>query len=80
MPIKIKTQKDHLLTEVSIELPTDLNSLDKLMKLSKATGKIVAIYNQGGLMQVNLDQKSPVPEKSSEEIREILGVTTKEME
>jgi hypothetical protein len=80
MPIKIKSQKDHLITEAALDpAGTDLNSLDSLMRASKATGKIVAVYNQGGLMNINLDQKSPIPEKFSEQVREILGVGTKEI-
>lgn len=80
MPIKIKSQNDCLITEVSISLPTDLNSLDQLMRSSKATGKIVAVYNQGGMMGVNVEQKSRISERDSEKIRDIVGVGTKELE
>ena len=34
MAINIKSQKDSLTTEVAISLPTDLNSLDQLMRSS----------------------------------------------
>ena len=81
MPINIKTQKDYLITDVSLDpVGTDLNSLDALMRASKATGKIVAVYNQGGLMNINLDQKSHIAEKFTEQVRNILGVGTKEIE
>jgi hypothetical protein len=80
MAVTVKTQKDHLLTEVSIALPTDLNSLDSLMRSSKATGKIVAVYNQGGMLGVNIEQKTHVSEALSEEVRKIVGVGTRELE
>lgn len=81
MPINIKTQKDYLITDVSLDpVGTDLNSLDALMRASKATGKIVAVYNQGGLMNINLDQKSHIAERLSDQVRTLLGVGTKEIE
>jgi hypothetical protein len=79
MPINIKSQKDVLTTEVVISLPTDLNALDSLMRSSKATGKIVAVYNQGGIMGVNIEQKTHISEKKSEDVRKIIGVGTREM-
>jgi hypothetical protein len=80
VPINIKSQKDCLTTEVSVSLPTDLNALDQLMRASKATGKIVAVYNQGGMLGVNIEQKTRVPERVSEDVRQLIGVTSKEME
>jgi len=81
VPIKIKSQKDYLTTDAALDpAGTDLNSLDVLMRASKGTGKIVAVYNQGGLMNILLDQKTPVPERFSEQIRNILGVGTKEID
>jgi len=80
MAINIKSQKDSLTTEVAISLPTDLNSLDQLMRSSKATGKIVAVYNQGGMMGVNVEQKQHMSDKVSKEIRDILGVRTRELD
>jgi hypothetical protein len=80
MPINIKSQKDCLTTEVSISLPTDLNSLDQLMRSSKATGKIVATYNQGGMLGVNVEQKQHISENVSEKVRSIVGVNTRELD
>lgn len=81
MPIKIKTQRDYLTTEVTIDAATaDLAELDQLMRLSKSTGKIVAVYSQGGLMNVNLDQKSHIAEKVSEEVRKKVGVNNKDFD
>lgn len=80
MPIKIKTQKDYLLTEVSVSLPVDLNHLDQLMRSTKATGKIVAVYNQGGMLGVNVEQKTRASETVSEKMRNIAGVDTEELQ
>ena len=80
MPINIKTQKDVLVTEATLAADTDLNSLDQLMRTSKATGKIVAVYNQGGRLGVNVEQRSRVSEKVSEEVRTIVGIGTRELE
>ena len=79
MPTKIKTQKDYLLTEVSIELPADLSQLDAIMKATKATGKIVAVYTNGGVVGVNLEQKKRANDSASSKIRDILGVETTEI-
>ncbi len=78
MPIKIKTQKDVLLTEATLEPNTDLNSLDQLMRASKATGKIIAVYNQGGVLGISVEQKTHISEAKSEEVRQIIGVGSKE--
>lgn len=80
MPINIKTQKDVLVTEASMESDTDLNALDQLMRVSKATGKIIAVYNQGGRMGVNVEQRSHISAKISEEVRQIVGIGTRELE
>lgn len=79
MPIKVKTQKDYLLTEASIETNVDLSALDALMKSMKATGKIVVVYNQGGILGINVEQKTKASEVKSEKVRDLLGVTTKEL-
>lgn len=80
MPINIKSQKDCLTTHVAVALPTDLNALDQLMKVSRATGKIIATYNQGGIMGVNIEQNKNLSEKLSETIRDLAGVGTKELD
>lgn len=79
MATKVKTQKDYLLTEVSIELPADLAELDAIMKSTKATGKIVILYNQGGVLGINLEQKTKATDSNSVKVREILGIDTKSM-
>jgi hypothetical protein len=79
MPVKIKTQKDYLLTEVNIELPADLAALDAIMKATKATGKIVAVYNQGGVLGVNIEQRTKATDADAVKVRDILGVETKSL-
>lgn len=77
MPAKVKTQRDYLLTEVTIELPASLADLDAIMRTTKATGKIVAVYNQGGLLGINVEQRTKATDVISEKIRDLLGVGTK---
>jgi len=79
MPTKVKTQKDYLLTEVTIELPADLAELDAIMKATKATGKIVIVYNMGGILGINVEQKTKANEGESAKVRSLLGVQTKEL-
>ena len=78
MAIKIKVQRDYLLTEATVET-SDLNSLAEILKAAKASGKIVAVYNQGGVIGVNIEQRTKIPEGKSEEIRAILNVADKEL-
>jgi hypothetical protein len=79
MTIKVKTQRDYLLTEASISTDVNLSDLDALMKSMKATGKIVVVYNQGGILGINVEQKTKASEGNSEKVRDILGVGTKEL-
>jgi hypothetical protein len=79
MAIKIKTQRDYLVTEVSIELPTDLSALDYLMRTSRGSGRIIALYGEGGVQGVSIEQRSKIPESVSDEVRKLVGVETKEM-
>lgn len=80
MAINIKSQKDCLTTKVVISLPVDLNALDQLMRTSKATGHIVATYNQGGMLGVNIEQNKSMTDKLSAQVREIVGIGTKELD
>lgn len=79
MSIDIKSQKDVLVTEATLEKDTDLNSLDELMRAIKGTGRIVAVYNQGGRLGVNLEQRTRIAEKVSADVRALTGVTSREM-
>jgi len=80
MAIKIKSQKDVLATEFSIELPANLNEVDQLMRAAKSTGTIVATYNQGGMLGINVKQNTRVPQNISEDVRELIGIKTREMD
>ena len=74
MTPKVKVQKDYLLTEFSAEIPTDLNEWDATMRKTRATGKIVAVYTNGGLSGVNIEQKTKATEDESAKIRKVVGV------
>lgn len=80
MPINIKSQKDILATKFSVDLPANLNDVDQLMRLSKSTGTIFAIYSQGGMIGINVEQNTKVPDKVSGEVRNIVGVGTRELD
>lgn len=78
MAIKVKAQKNYYLSEISIELPTDMAALADLMRALKSTGRIVATYNQGGVMMVNVEQRTHISVTLDEEVRRVLGITTRE--
>ena len=86
MPVSIKTQHDYLLTEVNVDLPADraehaktLGELDYLMKASHGTGKIVAVYSQGALLGINVEQKTKIRGEAADKVRELVGVVDKEI-
>ena len=80
MAIRIKTQKDYLVTEVAIELPSDLNELEYLLKASRGTGRIVATYQLGGVQWINVEQRKQIPERVAQKVRELVGVQTREFD
>jgi hypothetical protein len=77
MAIRIKVQKNYYLSEVTMELPTDLGALDDLLKATKASGRIVSLYNQGGVLGVNVEQRTKIPEAVDDEVRRLLGIDSK---
>lgn len=79
MAVRIKTQTDYLLTECSIELPCELNDIDFLLRATRGTGKIVAVYNEGGLLGINVEQKTKIRGAVADKVREVVGVETKEL-
>lgn len=79
MAIRIKSQTDYLLTEANIELPCDLAELDYLMKRMKGSGKIVALYQGGGLYGVNIEQKTKIRDNMSDEVRDMIGIMSREL-
>ena len=74
MAVQIKVQKDYYQTEVSVELPTDIQQVNELLQATKTTGKMVVQYNQGSVQGVNLEQRTKISDAQAEKIRKILDV------
>ena len=74
MAIKAKVQRDYLLTETSISLPANVNDVDEILRATKSNGKMIVLYNQGSIQGINVEQRSKMTEKQSEQIRPILAV------
>jgi hypothetical protein len=77
MAVEIKVQKDYYLTEVSIELPTNVSQVDEVLKATKTNGKMVIQYNQGNVQGVNVEQRTKISESQANEIRTLLGIGEK---
>jgi hypothetical protein len=77
MAVEIKVQKDYYLTEVSIELPTNVSQVDEVLKATKTNGKMVIQYNQGNIQGVNVEQRTKISESQANEIRALLGIGEK---
>jgi|WetSurMetagenome_2_1015567.scaffolds.fasta_scaffold318695_1 hypothetical protein len=77
MAIRIKVQKDYLMTEASIDLPVCVSEVDELLKAIKTTGKMVVQYNRGSIQGINVEQRATVPEQTATEIRGLLDINTK---
>ena len=80
MPINIKSQVDYLLTEVSLDQTSNLADLDQIMRSTKATGKIIVSYSQGGLNGINIEQKARIKANVSDEVRQLIGIDTREID
>jgi hypothetical protein len=79
MAIKVKTQKSYYVTEFNVELPTNLEELNKELKEMESTGKTVIMHNEGSILGVNVEQKEKVPSDAvDKQIRALLGLKTKE--
>jgi len=79
MTVELAIQKDYLLTEGSAKLPTDLNEWAEKMRKTKATGKIVAVFTNGGLSGVNIEQKTKATETESAKMRKAIGVKDEDL-
>ena len=77
MAIRVKTQKDFLKTEVTIDLPADVAQVNEVLKSSKASGKMVVLYYDGHVQGINVEQNAKIPSSKSEEIRKILDIDDK---
>lgn len=80
MSVKIKTEKNYLLTEVNIDLPVDMTELERELKSMNSSAKVVAVYNQGGTLGVNVEQRTKVPESVVAQVRELLRLAKKEFD
>jgi hypothetical protein len=78
MAIKVMSQRDFILTEATVKTD-DLNELAGILKAAKANAKIVAVYNQGGTIGVNIEQRTRIPEGVSAEVRKLVGVNDREL-
>ena len=74
MALKIKTQTDYLVTEVTFQAPVDLNEVQQLVKETKSNAELTGMYNMGGALGVSLRQRTRVPAEVSEEVRRLIGV------
>jgi hypothetical protein len=77
MAIKIKTQVDHLLTDVVVEMPSDVKDVHELLRGMKTSGDMKVLYNQGGVIGISFSQKTKLTEAQSEKFRAALGIETK---
>lgn len=75
MAIRVRTQKDYLLTEVTIDLPTDFKEIDEYLRGSRSSARVVSLYNQGSVLGINIEQRAKVTEAQSLAIRELLGIS-----
>lgn len=80
MPVKIKVQKDYYLTEVSVDSSAPVTEVDALLKAMKANGKMVVLYNGGAVQGINVEQRTKISDVRAETIRELLSISTTEME
>lgn len=79
MTVKIKSQKDYLVTEVTLEAPCNLNEIEALMRASHGTGKITAMYSGGGVVGVSVEQKARIPESVAQKVRDLVGIENQEL-
>ena len=72
MAIKIKAQRDYLLTELSFE--GSVSEIDDVLKAIKTSGKTIVLYNDGHIQGINVEQKTKLTEGQSNKVRELLNV------
>lgn len=75
MAIKVKVQRDYLLTEFSVE--ASASELDDVLKSIKTSGKSITLYNNGTVQGINVEQKTKLTEAQSAQIRELINVADK---
>jgi len=72
MAIKIKVQRDYLLTEASVELAGNVSEVDEILKASKSNGKMVVLYNQGCIQGINVEQRTKLSDTNADKVRQLL--------
>jgi hypothetical protein len=75
MAIKVKVQRDYLLTEFSVE--ASASELDDVLKSIKTSGKSITLYNNGAVQGINVEQKTKLTEAQSVQIRELINIGDK---
>lgn len=75
MAIKIKVQRDYLLTEFSVE--ASASELDDVLKSIKTSGKSITLYNNGAVQGINVEQKTKLTEAQSLQVRELINIADK---
>lgn len=73
--IKVKTQRDFLLTESVFE--GSPKEIDDELKGMETTGKMTIQYNEGGILGITVEQKKKLTESESNQVREMLGVKSR---
>jgi hypothetical protein len=77
MAFKIKSQVDHFLTDVVVEMPADVKDVHEQLRGMKTSGDMKVLYNQGGVIGIAFTQKTKLTEAQSNEFRRKLGIETK---
>jgi hypothetical protein len=77
MAFKIKTQVDHFLTDVVVEMPADVKDVHEQLRGMKTSGDMKILYNQGGVIGISFTQKTKLTEAQSNHFRSELGIETK---
>jgi hypothetical protein len=75
MAMKVKVQRDYLLTEFSVE--ASASELDDVLKSIKTSGKSITLYNNGAVQGINVEQKTKLTEAQSVQIRELINIGDK---
>ncbi len=78
MGVNVKATRSYYVTEVSIDLPSDVTDIDALLKELRANGKMVVVYSGGGTQGVNVEQRTHIPNGAvDDQIRDLLKLGTK---
>ncbi len=78
MAVKVKATRSYYVTEVSIELPVNVEDVDTLVKQLRANGKMVVVYSGGGTQGASVEQRTHIPSGAvDDKIRELLKLGTK---